>query len=215
MFLFRRIGVDIVFQLRVRVRRARRPIVLPLYIECYFGWFIDETLSSLLARYRFFLPFFMSSLPNASRATLSITSGVYPRCAAFTSPPLALSLHPSLTLSSLRVTSPCHFLSSPRTGPAGCTFRHSADFKKVRKGRQKLPLSLSLSLKEENDSDRTEGSDKFAKRKRRKAVWSINDLFRFICFADSTVPVGLCLLIEKGLSVVSEFFFQIFWYTYV
>jgi len=26
------------------------------------------------------------------------------------------------------------------------------------------------------------------------------------------VPVGLCLLIEKGLSVVSEFFFQIFWY---
>lgn len=63
-------------------------------------------------------PFFMSSLPNVSRATLSITGSVYPRCAAFATLASLLvtsSSSFSHSISSLRVTSPCHFPSA-RTG---------------------------------------------------------------------------------------------------
>lgn len=117
------IGDDIVFrELRARARRARRtrrPIVLPLYIECYFGWFIDEALSSLLARYRLPLVFFSLSLDHRQR--LSSLRSLRHTPLSFP-PPLSRSLRSFLSLASvpsLWVTSLCHFLSSTRAAAIG------------------------------------------------------------------------------------------------
>jgi len=146
-----------------RARCTRRPIVLPLYIECYFGWFIDETLSSLLVRYRLFLLFFMAFLPNASRATLSITDNIYPRCAAFAtlaSPPLPLSLRTFLTLyrhSEWQALVISSFQLLPRTGPVDCIFRRLAGFKKW----EEEGKARRREWERENRRD-----DKFAKGKR-------------------------------------------------
>lgn len=139
----------ILFPVRASGVRARAsPIVLPLYIEYYFGWFIDEVLSSVLARYRLFLSFFFPH-PNASRATLSITGSVL-SSAAHPSPHSLLLLYPprfcpcvssvflSFSQSSLYrhpewqalVTSSLQFawLRS-----VDCAFRRSAGFKKRKK----------------------------------------------------------------------------------
>jgi len=107
-----------------RARCTRRPIVLPLYIECYFGWFIDETLSSLLVRYRLFLLFFYvlptecieSDALDHRQHLSSLRSLRHTRFSSSSS----FSPHFSHSISSFRVTSPCHFLPSPppsaRTG---------------------------------------------------------------------------------------------------
>lgn len=178
---FRRIGTedDIVFHERVRVELGVRPIVLPLYIECYFGWFIDETLSSLLAWYRLFHPLFLHSpyqtyRERHSRSPAAFIPAVQPSLHSplFSSPPLPLSL----TL--YRHSEWQALVTSPRLEPADCTFRRSAGFKKWEEEEK--------SEKKRNESERTDGNDKFAKGKRRKAVWSIND--PFILFVLQILP---------------------------
>lgn len=109
------------------------------------------------------------------------------------------------------VTSPCHFLSRrpARLRSIDCTFRPVLKEREGERGEGGNERKRAINGRREGTTNSRRGTG------RRKAVWSINDPFRFVYFADSTVPVALCLLIEKGLSVVSEFFFQIFWYIHM
>lgn len=76
----------------------------------------------------------MSSLPNASRAMLSITGSVYPRCTAFTTlASLPLPLCSPLTLyrhSEWQTLVTSSLQPSLGPGSADCTFRRLASFKK-------------------------------------------------------------------------------------
>jgi len=132
--------------------------------ECYFGWFIDETLSSLLVRYRLFLLFFLcpSYRMHRERRSRSPTAFIL---AAQPSPRSLLFLFLFLsTLFSLYIVIPSDKpLSFPPFTSSLGQDRSTAYF-------DVWPVLKSEKRKEkreeENESERIEGNDKFAKGKR-------------------------------------------------
>lgn len=196
-----------------------------------FSWFIGELLSSLLARYRFFPLFFhrvvrvwsytcvpcVLSLAANQPTRRSITSNVYPRCSAFTS---CATVSPVIPFS-FSILLPFRYPFDCLWNVTSCDRPSSlAVCSQLQRTGTRVTDLLKVCRFEkagnERTNERTNGGhspgewivrNSFVLPLTRQSA-SLNYLFQYIFFfwpvADSTVPIGLCLLIEKGLSVVSN-----------
>lgn len=194
-----------------------------------FSWFIGELLSSLLARYRFF-PLFFTGLfvydrirvcpvcyplqPTNQRGARSLVTFILdaqpsPRALLFLLSSLSLSLFCSLFAilsiasgTSHRVTDPRHLLSAVNCRalePGLLTFWKFVVSKKQ---------TTNERMNERGPLARRMDCPEFVRSSSHSSAGIIELFVSIYLFfspvADSTVPIGLCLLIEKGLSVVSN-----------